>query len=232
MYFNVGKGQFNVRTADGEQVAYRAIEGRLARIAERTQSFNDGDVHFVEFFIEDDECTYILPVDRSKGTFRSIINSLASVTDFRAVGNIEISIYLDRTSGYNRLSARAGGERLEWLYPLDMIPKKEVFIHEGQEYTNTRVRDAFYDYLLAKVTAAVDGETVPVPIWLRTPDTEKAPITPPPPAPAAQPSAPVQRRRREQQKQAPQPSGTGYQGYASPDNSPEEIDEDPVFKEF
>ncbi len=177
LYFNVGKGVFNHKSNEGTQSATN-IDGILTGLVLRQQTFNDGSVDFAEFRLEDEAMACIVPLDRSKGAFRSVINALARVDDLRG-RHVEFRIWLDRTTGYNRISVNVDGNKVGWLYGIDEIPKPETFMHDGQAFSSTRKRDLFYKYLTDKVSAAIEGKTVQRPAEIPAPQNPGAELPAP-----------------------------------------------------
>lgn len=192
VYFSISDGCFRHKISPDQIETCNYISGILTHVSQQQQTFNDGVVNFVNFTFSDDNNDLIVSFNRDKGTYRSVINTLASLDDLRNV-DIELGIYKDRNSGYNRITVKANGQKITWLYSAAEIPAVEKFTHNGRQFDDASKRDTFFEYLLQKVSNAIKGEPTQKPDWL--PD--------PAPAKAAAPAAGDARPQRVHQNQSP-----------------------------
>ena len=82
-YLGIAHGRITHRNREtGETDLYDNVTGLLTGIYERTAEFGGQEVSFYDFAIRSGSTDYVLSVNRDSSVARSLVNSLASVTDF------------------------------------------------------------------------------------------------------------------------------------------------------
>lgn len=120
-YISVKDGRLVTKDEAGQETTHDYLEGTLVDITTRTKEFGREKVtsYLIEFHDEAGE-RLILSIGEKSGVARSVLNSLASVSD--NFGKVRIVAYVK--DGYSKVAVYNNGERLAWKYP-EMPPVEE-----------------------------------------------------------------------------------------------------------
>ena len=117
------------------------ISGKLAGVMDKSFDYEGEEVPQACLILEDEEEgeVYFLSFGISMIGI-NIINSIAGCND---IGNIDISVWNDKATGYNKVFVRNNGEKTEWAYAWDELKDmitytkvKEKGKHHSQRYVH------------------------------------------------------------------------------------------------
>jgi len=98
------------------------ISGKLVGVKDKTYEYEGDEILQAQLILEDEEEgeVYFLSFGMS-WVGRNIINSLAGCNN---LGEIDISVWNDRETGYAKVHIKNNGEKTEWGYEYDVLKEK------------------------------------------------------------------------------------------------------------
>ena len=135
------------------------VTGDLVDIQLNEREWEDQTYHEVKLFLADEKTQEKYMVDlRLNLLSRNIFNTLLALETFE---NLQFDLYQRKAENgkvYPAVSVKQNGERTNWKYTLDEVPKIETAVVGKKKVTDSTALDEFYvqklTELKAKVTAA------------------------------------------------------------------------------
>lgn len=122
-------------------LSLNVISGRLAGVEHLVREYKGTKYDEITFSLIDDEAKEIYRVGfRLNISTRSLFNSLFSLTEF---DNIEIKYYRS-SKGYDQYSLYQNGEKVQWKYEMDQIPKASTVKIRGVDTKDFYEVDQWY----------------------------------------------------------------------------------------
>jgi hypothetical protein len=146
-YFSVKQKNEDGEYAEVQKVT--SVTGRLAGIKKDSYTFEGETINTFKMEIRDKDEAYILSLGYNMLT-RNLLNSLAGCD---SILNIELSVFVDKKSGYQRLYVLVDGQKTNWKYEQEYLKTlvEQVKNKKGEIVsTDTSELDTFFAGVIDK----------------------------------------------------------------------------------
>lgn len=141
-----------------QEATFDTLSGNLKKIEHRQRTFDKIVTDEVVLVLEDPIEKEVYRLDlRLKLATRSLLNSIMSLKSF---DNISIKYYRSK-NGYDSFWVTQNGEKVEWKYSLDEIPKPTKVKVRGVETSDFFEVDQWYVGKIMEFAAQLEGGGVP-----------------------------------------------------------------------